>query len=347
MAEQHGRVVVALVERHPCERPHVPARPLREQRRLAVARRRDDRDERHRPLDAEPVDERGPARRSSGAAPGCAASRRRRRAAAARARRARRASCADAARLRHSGRQIGTRGGSLCRSGGAIRRRASRDGEPLLIGESADPHRCTHHRRRRARTRPRAWRHLSNVWRTYDPTSVQGRRSSAHWREAGRPGIRRRRGCASSSARTAPWSARGSSDARTARGHRGRGRLRRRRDPARGHRPSTGPTSCSPTSACRRRTTDEGIRLAVELRDADPRSASSSSASTSSPLYALALLEGGSDRPRLPAEGAAAGRDELARDPRGRRRRLGRRPARRRRARRRRAPRAATRRCAS
>ena len=44
VAEEHDRVVVGVVERHPDERPHVLVRPLGEQRRLAVPGRRRDAD---------------------------------------------------------------------------------------------------------------------------------------------------------------------------------------------------------------------------------------------------------------------------------------------------------------
>ena len=59
-AQERDRVVVALVDRDPGERPHVARRPLREQRRLAVAGRRHHQHERERARRAQAVDQRRP-----------------------------------------------------------------------------------------------------------------------------------------------------------------------------------------------------------------------------------------------------------------------------------------------
>ncbi len=57
VAEQDLRVVVPLVDRHPGERPAVTRGPLRQQRRLPVPRRRDDRDDRSGVLPRQAVDQ--------------------------------------------------------------------------------------------------------------------------------------------------------------------------------------------------------------------------------------------------------------------------------------------------
>ena len=63
--------------------------------------------------------------------------------------------------------------------------------------------------------------------------------------------------------------------------------------------------------------TDEGIRLAALLREAHPQIGVVVLSQYAEPAYALALLEPGSERPRLPAQGArprprAAGRGDRA-----------------------------------
>ena len=67
---------------------------------------------------------------------------------------------------------------------------------------------------------------------------------------------------------------------------------------------STSPTSWSPTSACRRPATDEGIQAAPRCARPIPRSASWCCRQYVEPAYALALLAGGLGAARLPAEGA-------------------------------------------
>ena len=94
--------------------------------------------------------------------------------------------------------------------------------------------------------------------------------------------------------------------------------------------------------------TDEGIRIAVELRESAPEVGVVVLSQHVEPTYALALLEGGSARRAYLLKERLRDATELTRAIRevaGRR--LGHRPARRRRARRRPAPRARTRRCAT
>ena len=50
--------------------------------------------------------------------------------------------------------------------------------------------------------------------------------------------------------------------------------------------------------------TDEGIRVADQLRETCPSTGVIVLSQFADPAYVLALLERGSDRPRLPAEGA-------------------------------------------
>ena len=57
--------------------------------------------------------------------------------------------------------------------------------------------------------------------------------------------------------------------------------------------------------------TDEGIRLANDLRDSHPTIGVVVLSQFADPVYALALFEHGSRAPRLPAQGARANLAEL------------------------------------
>ena len=85
-----------------------------------------------------------------------------------------------------------------------------------------------------------------------------------------------------------------------------------------------GRTSSSPTSACRRAASTKGSRPPLRLRETNPEVGVVVLSQYAKPSYALALLEGGSARPRVPPEGTREGsRATRRRDPRRRRGRLG------------------------
>ena len=89
----------------------------------------------------------------------------------------------------------------------------------------------------------------------------------------------------------------------------------------------SGRTSSSRISGCRPGNTDEGIQAATRLRETNPEVGVVVLSQYATPSYVLALLEGGSERPGVPPEGAGQrSRAARRRHPGGRRRRLGHRP---------------------